>query len=434
MRNAKKNNYLQATIQLDKLVMCCLSTVEDNFNDAIKYYPEESLKPAHTFGKTVLTQTIDKNRRYKYSYNVCYAGYHIGRLDFCVFGQPNRDEQIWFIINNMTFYNGTLQFLPQIFSDLNMKLNNITRMEIAHDSYNHNHEQVLRRNIRNADNLLKIMGRNVKDRKVRTSKIKYWNYGSPDNPFQVRTIYIQNERLVNYPKKKEDDKNIDTEPNKKKKTNEKKSTIELAAYNKLEEIKDFSPHKTYILDYHKAHNPNFKNIHRAEIRLESEEIRRYEKKHKKPITLDNLLNKEFLYAMFCEYVDRIIVIRDSKKRKIDLYPVPCLESWEGKLPLPLPKVCSDTQIIENKEINNFISNNDFEKEIYETDTIYSRIIINNQSNNISIYENRQKLIRSNQTKNQQFIERDKESKFWETPFTPTQRQDSSIYDKVLGNY
>ena len=71
--------------------------------------------------------------------------------------------------------------------------------------------------------------------------------------------------------------------------------------------------------------------------MESEEIQRFEKKLKRPITVADLLNKEFLYAMFTEYLDRIIVIKDSNNKEIDLFPKPFLGTLEGKLPLPLPE-------------------------------------------------------------------------------------------------
>jgi hypothetical protein len=116
------------------------------------------------------------------------------------------------------------------------------------------------------------------------------------------------------------------------------------------------------LDYHKEHNPNYKHIYREEIRLESEELQRLEKKRKKPITLTDLLSKEFLYEVFTEYIDRIIVIRDSKNKKIDLFPKPFLGSCEGKLPLTPASGRYASQSIENKEfpiIKNEIT--DFEK-------------------------------------------------------------------------
>ena len=60
-----QNENINATIQLDKLVMCCQSTVEDNFNDAIKYYPETRCENQFTFGGTVLIRDVDQSKRYK---------------------------------------------------------------------------------------------------------------------------------------------------------------------------------------------------------------------------------------------------------------------------------------------------------------------------------------------------------------------------------
>ncbi|GEM_PF-7098467 len=65
-------------------------------------------------------------------------------------------------------------------------------------------------------------------------------------------------------------------------------------------------------------------------------------------------------------------------------------------------------------------NKDSNIEYNKNDAIYSKeIIANNQFNNNSNYEKRQKLIRSNQTKNQQFIERMQKSQLWQTPFART---------------
>lgn len=348
MQNEKKTKSekrTKATIQLDKLVMCCKSAIEDNFNDAIKHYPEESLQAKHSFGKTTLTQTIDYSKRYKYSYNVHHCGHHIGRLDFCMFGLQSKDEYMWVTLNNATFYNSTLQFLPQIFIDLNITLNNITQLDVALDSYYFNQELTLRRAIKNKSNSIKLMGR-YKDRSARLPNIKFWHNGCPDNILEVRSVYIHNQRQVKY---QQGHQNI--EQNNSNKTSNAKTTFGLIAYDKLDEINEVSKHKTYILDYHKKFNPNFKNIFRQEIRLTSEELYRYVKSHRKPITLSDLLNKEFLYCVFCEYYDRIIVIRNDKKQKVSLFPTPNLESLEGILPLPLPENMIKPQQTEN-EIDN----------------------------------------------------------------------------------
>lgn len=426
MKNEKYHEPIQATIQLDKLEMCCTSIVEDNFNDAIRFYPDEAFKQSHSFGKTTLTQTIDRKKRYKHCYNVSYCGYHIGQIKFCLYGQPHRDDLMWFSISNQALYNGVFLYLLLVFNDLNIKMNNITRLEIALDSYNCNHEQTIRRNYRNKNNQLKIMGRKVKDRKAKLQKVSFWNYGSPDNPFLVRTLYIQNSRLINYPnKKKKDDDEQQFDDDSTNKTGKKKTTIGLAAYNKLEEINDLSPYKTYILDYHKAHNPAYKNIYRLEVRLESEELKRFEKKHKKPIGLSDLFDKQFLYEMFCEYIDRIILIKDSSNKKINLFPVPCLDSYKGKLPLPLPAGLDEIKNKINKQSTNDIIINyeilkrkEYNYMIYNSkETIYNKIP-NNDLNDL-IHEIKKKFIRRNQAKDKQSFIWQQQPQLRATTITPT---------------
>jgi hypothetical protein len=338
-------NEIEATIQLDKLTLCCTSSVEDNFNHAIMFYPDEAFKLSHSFGKTILTQTIDNKRRYKYCYNVNHAGYYMGKVKFCLSGQPHYNDKIWFQLANKVFYNNTLQFLPTIFENLNLQLNNVTRAEIALDNYKINFETKIRRNLRNKENNVKLLGKCIKDRKKLEKRITYWNHGGLDNPFMVRSLYIKNKKKANYSKNKKHNFEDDED------TKDSKTTIEMIAYDKLEEIEENSPHKTYILDYHKEHNPNYKNIYREEIRLESEELRRLEKKRGKPITLTDLLNKEFLYDVFIEYIDRIIVIKDNKGKKIDLFKKPFLSICEGKSPLTLPPGEYNSQTVEYKKIS-----------------------------------------------------------------------------------
>ena len=345
------HNEIEATIQLDTLVMCCTSTIKDNFHHS----DEDAFKFSDSFGNTTLSQSTDSSRRYKYCYNVKHENNHIGKIKFGLYGQSHQSDKVWFSIQNKVFYNDTLQFLPVILENLNLTIHNITRMHPALDAYDFDFEQNLRRNLRNKENSIKLMGRNIKDRKKHEKRIAYWHSGSIDNPFNVRAIYIKNKRQIHYSKKRSFE-----EEEKGENTKDPKTTIGLVAYNKLEEIKNASPHKTYILEYHKAHNPKYKNIYRKEIRLESEELKRYEKKHKRPITVTDLLDKTFLYDMFTEYIDRIIVIRDSKKNKIDLFPKPFLGTLEGKLPLPLPECTTpESDFSSSYKINesNFLNDN-----------------------------------------------------------------------------
>ena len=402
-------NEIEATIQLDKLSLCCTSTKEDNFNHAIMFYPDE----IYSFGKTFLTETIDNRNRYKYCYNVYHAGYYMGKVKFSLYGQSHHNDKIWFQLDNKVFYNDTFQFLPTIFENLNLQLHNVTRMEIAVDSYFVFFGSYIRKCLRKKDNKVKLFGRYI-DRKALEQRIRYWNYGSLDNPFKVRTLYIKNKRKVNNSKNKKqgcDGKNNDNK--------DSKTTIEMIGYDKLEEIENCSPHKTYILDYHKEHNPKYKHIYREEIRLESEELRRLEKKRRKPITLTDLLSKEFLYDIFSEYIDRIIVIRDSEGKKIDLFPKPFLGDCRGKLPLTLQgpeekylAIWEEIYNIHYKNIFININNKEYPRENIREDF---EEIINNNPIYFEYYENNKEIIGNYQAKNQPIHERGQQSQFWEVP-------------------
>ena len=358
------NQNINATLQLDKLVMCCTSTVENNFN--YKNCSNEAFQYSYTFGKTALTQGIDNSRRYKYCYTVRHDNNDIGNLKFCLLGLSQHDDKVRFSINNKVFYNNTLQHLPAVFENLNLQLHNITRLHVALDNYKIDFDKVLRQNLRNKGNRIKLLGRYVTDRKKYEKRILYFNSGSIDNPFGVRTIYIKNKRKLHYSKSEKC--NFEDTEN----TEDAKTTIGLVAYNKLEEVNNISPYKTYILEYHRAHNPEYKKIYRKEIRLESEELRRLGKK--KAIALTDLLDKTFLYAVFTKYIDRIIVIKDSNNKKIELLPAPFLGSLEGRLPLPLPANFHSLETDSNNELNflneNNLSINKIDKEIITKKSIY----------------------------------------------------------------
>jgi hypothetical protein len=108
-------------------------------------------------------------------------------------------------------------------------------MEIALDSYFVFYGSYIRKCLKNKDNKVKLFGRYI-DRKALEQRIRYWNYGSLDNPFKVRTLYIKNKRKINSSDRKK--QGSDEENNDKK---DPKTTIEMIGYDKLEEIENCSP-------------------------------------------------------------------------------------------------------------------------------------------------------------------------------------------------
>lgn len=397
---------VKATIQIDKLTLCCISTQKDNFNELQLSDPNTHLG-CFPLGNVSLSQCSDDSGRYKYCFNVRYENILMGKVKFGLYGRSQFDNKVWFAVHNQVAYKNYLQLLPIVLDSLHLKIHNITRMEIALDNYSLNFEQHLRRCLKNKEYKVKLFGRYIKDRKQLENRITYWNFGSLDNPFKIRSLYLKNKRKVNY------GNSGGSNPEDGGKSKDRKTTIEMVAYDKLAEIENHSPHKTYILDYHKEHNSNYKHIYRKEIRLESEELRRLESKWKKQIEVTDLLDKQFLFKIFVEYMDRIIVIRDTNGKKIDLFPTPFLDSYEGKLPLTLPagRVFSQPiKITESSIVKNEILDSeepeDFEELIYNNPIYFE------------YYENTN-TIRSNQEKNKPIYEGGQQSQFWKTPFIRT---------------
>lgn len=290
----RKKEIRKAAILLDKLVFNCKSIVEDNFNYAVENIPEHFNKIEFRFNHTKLIRCQDPSNRFKHSFRVCHQDIQIGHIDFNMYGNTFNDL-IRFTVHNEAFYNDGLKFIPDALNDLCLEIHNFTKIDIAMDCYDYDIEQVIRRHLRKKDNQIKLLGRIIYDRNQIQKNITYYNHGSLNNQFKVRSILIKN----------------------------KKGTFELACYNKTEEIR-YSK-KEYINSYHKKNNPEFKKLYRIEIRLKYDEIHRYIKK-KQIFTLQNMMDSLFLYKIFTEYLDRTITFfsneNKKKREKIFFLPIP----------------------------------------------------------------------------------------------------------------
>nr|WP_297165511.1 hypothetical protein [uncultured Dysgonomonas sp.] len=357
MRNEKKKPQPKAIIQLDKLVFSCVSTVQDNFNYAVEDNPNYYFETEFQFNRTKLIRFQDPNKRFKHSFNVIYNDKKIGSVDFKMHGAIF-DNLIRFTVFNETFYNNTLKHIPNVLEDLNLAVSNFNKIDIAIDCYDYDIEKVLRQNLRDKDNSVKLFNSTIQNRNKVIKEIVFCNHGSLNNSFKIRSILIKN----------------------------KKRTYELSCYNKTEEIKQSG--KEYINNYHKDHNPKFTKLYRIEIRLTYEEIRRYMKKHKRLISFDDVANPQFQYNMFSEYLDRIIVIYKNgaskrKREKIHLLPTLEIVPSQGILQPTLPTPISATQYTNLKRlINNIDSYNEYKYEKYKQELFIDRI-----NNNINKYIN-----------------------------------------------
>lgn len=364
-KKVKKTNKVEnlptSTIVLDKLVFSCLSTVEDNFDYMVIHDPEYWHED-FTFGQTKLVRTQDPSNRYRHSYKVYYGKYLMGVLDFCLYNNGIYTNMLRFTVHNEVFYKYRLKYIPIVLDDLNLKINNFKQIDIAVDSYKFNSEKVVRTNLKDKENTVKLIGDIVYDRNKTLNVLYYYNKGSLNNPYKIRTILI---------KKK------------------KKNTSEIMFYDKTEEINEVSK-KYYILEFHQQQNPKLKKIYRAEIRFGSEELRRYIKKIKRTITFEDLLDPQFLNDMFFEYLDGIITISKGtgrKKNKIQLVDQPEILQPQGILQPTLSVPNSTRSISKNGYFN-------FDKFINE----YSNKLYNNQLFINSIRDNMNSYINNNKSK------------------------------------
>ncbi len=320
---------VKATIQLDKLILSCKSTIDDNFTDVILYSKNDIEKSHFQMNNTKIVNFYNKGA-YKYSYKVYYLDYLIGIIELGYKGKYSK--HIKFTTDNPVFYNGTLQFLPHVFSDLYLEIKCISQLDIAIDNYTKNSIKKLYSCIRNEKYKLLLNGKYVKDMDAIINDIVYWHKGSRRNPNQIKSIYAQSV---------------------------KKGDKEFTTYDKLKEIETES-HKYYILDYHKLYNSNFTNIYRDEVRLGEDILYRYEKQHGK-ITLQMLLDKQFLFKLFQSFEHRTIEVKDHKGKPVKLYPTPTFEDRaEVMLQHHLPE-CTSTvsySFIDNKiKEFNFLNEN-----------------------------------------------------------------------------
>lgn len=361
IKNAKKVTKLPtSTILLDKLIFSCTSVVEDNFDYMVVHDPEYWYKDFE-FGQTKLVRTQDPSNRYRHSYEVYYNKWLMGTIDFALYNSGIYTNMLRFTVYNEVFYEYRLKYISTVLDDLNLKINNFKQIDIAIDSYEHNAEQTIRRNLKDKNNIVRLFKPIIKDRDMTLKQITYYNSGSLNNPYQLRSILIKG----------------------------KDGRKELACYDKKVEIEKLSK-KNYILKFHQEQNPKCKRVYRAEIRFQYEELRRYIKKIKRPITFDDLLDPQFLSNMFFEYLDRIITIykgTGKKKTKIQLVDQPKIQSSEGILQPTLSVSNSTPSIRKNGYFN-------FDKFINE----YSNNLYNNQLFINSIRNNMNNYINNNRSK------------------------------------
>lgn len=259
------------------------------------------------FGNTILRRTQDLRGIYKHSYKVYYQKKYMGFINFGLYRSPILDSLVHFTIDNEVFYNDTLKCLKQTLRDLNLEINNYTQIDIAIDSCKFNAEQFTRRELNNRDNEIVCLKRKI-GRTEWFKEHKGCNSGPPNNLFAARTVHVKNNPKKNSQK------------------------LELRCYNKFLEIKNISPEKEYILDYNRElRKKKIRSLHRTEVVMGGRKIYDYERNLGRKITLDDLVDKLFLFEMFKSHLDKILKIyrgTGRKRSKQQLYATPIFDVCE----------------------------------------------------------------------------------------------------------
>lgn len=200
----------------------------------------------------------------------------MGRIDLVNSKRlPKEKDLIRFTVYNEVFYNDTLKYLPIVLNDLNLKINNISHLEIAIDFHDSNARRKLRTEILRKTNMAKLHGRIVKDRDQEELEGAIELNKLTLNKSRPGTLYIN------------------------AKKNNKTNKYGLRAYDKTKEIEVSG--KEYIQEYHKMYNSKVKKVHRLEIYYHYDELRRYINGKKNNMQVEvfftKLFDTAFLYDL-----------------------------------------------------------------------------------------------------------------------------------------
>lgn len=230
-------------IHLDKLVLAFKTQL---------YYPthsinqfekiEEKLESEHyNFGSTQLEQLdlSDIKTQFQHNYKVVTNGREIAYLQW---GSNGTTKYFGYMtLLNYTFYNGEWILYKQAIEDLDLTINNISRLDIAYDSTIDPTQRYFNI-IKNTNNQIVINGNKVTDRKKLLKSPYFICYGSLDNPLEHPQIHFAT----------------------------KDKSLTCRTYNKSEEIERSK--KTYISDLFSKENSTNNAIFRLEISLNSKAL------------------------------------------------------------------------------------------------------------------------------------------------------------------
>ena len=227
------------------------------------------------------------NTKYKICYDIITPNVVNNKIEFINWGKiyygsfDYFKQQLYISVNNQILYSNDLGFLYFISETLNLEYMNINKIDVSFDT-NCNPISKFLKILKDENFTFVILNKKIKDMKQEIDDIITINKGTRENLNKYKSIYIQN----------------------------KERGLSLVAYDKLKEIEDNNFEKEYILN-----KLNFKPIYRLEIRTLQHILK--DTLLKLNISNEdlyyNLLDKEYLFLLYNNLLNRIIRINFNNK-------------------------------------------------------------------------------------------------------------------------
>lgn len=223
-------------------------------------------------------------QHFEYYYTLLDKNNHI--VAYMYHGRYGDDSNfIWLKVENKVLYNQPQlhNLIKDILTILPIEFNNITKLDLAKD-FIKNTVYTIKRLMKDSEIKTIINGKVVKDRRE-----------------------VVQEMITIYQTSLERIKNPSLKICQAEAVRNKVKGITVQAYNKKAELDNSN--KEYISEFYGSP----KNLHRLEVRLNSNEIKDYYKKCKKEETIQDIFNEELLTDMYYYHLGS--VLRFTKGRK-----------------------------------------------------------------------------------------------------------------------
>lgn len=258
------------TTIIDELRLCYLA--EPSFLDDLS---SAAVGERIDFADFSMVRIIGQH--FRYLFKVFVGKKQVGNFYYGQYGRTVDSCYAWFKFENQVLYDGELfRAILDIPYKLKLTFNNITAIDLTKD-FKKNIVNVIRRLYKDERITTIVNGKAIKNRKQIIPEFHI--------DYAVSLARLKNPTF--YAKQK-------------KSLHDKTKGVCVSCYNKRAEIENTS--KQYILDFY----GNPKCLHRLEVHLNAEEIRRYCSMMKITQAIDLIFDQDFITDMFFYYLSSVV--------------------------------------------------------------------------------------------------------------------------------